>query len=774
MDALGFFGFILAVFSGMYLIEKIFGIGKPRTKSQDYVTTENNSRRTPQRRQPGAARSMRDSAGSRDIKGFSSGDDDDLATFTISFGQTESTSTNKAPGRWIVPGQPVNVASHHIVGGNFYFGGKLKAIDRFGEESSLIDDSLAVQDAPMEYSDSTLGYWPKYLAISPKCRGAYLKWMASGRDNPNTPLGYVFLYFYGIERRVVYESTRKGLVSDTEFQELAWEVRRLLSVYGKNPTFSSYAFRLLEWMKLLRPALVQISSEEIYDHNLRQLFSIMAGKIVRAREPIPASMAYIWLGFTNFVPKTPARRCPDEFKRLFCKLYEGKYGQGMVVKPNKTFVKPYYQPASSSLSNIILKATELPDPTVLGSVSGKLTLLANTATQKLDAYSRYLGKEGNTAKDAEALMLLPDELSGADHAETLFPEFVHWANEIVENHAGLASLQDLWSHLSDEPLDKINKKEMTLIQGVTERTGFGFAPDPRFHHVKPTPDGNIVLFKGGHGDMVSPSNTFNEIGMAIRLGAMVANIDGHVHDAEVRVLQDMIDRNVNLAGPAKASLHAYLTWRLHAPQNMASLKKQLEHLDDKAKEGVSRILVSVALADGKISPDEIKQMEKLYTSLGLDKSMVTSDIHGLTTTRVPPSSEGHTPKSEQPESGFRLDDSVLARHESETEDVQGMLGAIFAEDDPDEAVEDVDAEDTPDDDEDGLDPAHRKLVDQLITRETWPREEFEALCDGLGLMADGALETINDWSFDLVDDPLLEDDDDIFVMLDVAEQIANQ
>ena len=46
------------------------------------------------------------------------------------------------------------------------------------------------------------------------------------------------------------------------------------------------------------------------------------------------------------------------------------------------------------------------------------------------------------------------------------------------------------------------------------------------------------------------------------------------------------------------------------------------------------MLVGVALADGKIDPAEIKQLEKLYGQLGLDKAMVTSDIHSLSSDRL--------------------------------------------------------------------------------------------------------------------------------------------
>lgn len=772
------------VVGAMILVAAIFSAlrdrsGSPKTpKSKGdngrAVYTKN---KTPAQRL--AEREMNSGSDFQNVRGTSLFDDEDgLATFNISYGEVaqEKPSTNQTPGRWVQPGEEVRVQGHVITGGFFYFGGKLRAVDRFGFESALIDDSLDVVQRGCTYSDGTLNYWPKYLSLSPKCRGAFLDWMASERNNPETPLGYVFLYFYGLERRIIHDSKTKGAVTDVEFSSIVDEVRRLLSVYGDKPPFGSYAFRLLEWMKLLRPNLVRITNEEISDHNLRVLFSILAGKLVRDGQKIPPEMAYIWLSFTNYSPRTPARRCPKEFKKLFCHLYNEKYGDGMTVKPNKTMVTPSYQPASSSLPHLNLKATTVPNPLVLGSVSGKLMYLANTATQKLDPYSRYLGKEGTSEKDIEAIMLLPDELSGGTTGENLFPEFTQWAADVIDQRHGVADFSEFWSHLNDEPLEKLNKKQIELIQTVLDKTGFGMAPDPRFHHVKPSPEGKVVLFHGGHGHMKAPSKTFNEVGMSLRLGSMVANIDGHVHDSEVEVLRGLIDNNENLSATAKHSLHAYLTWRMNSPQNNVSLKKQIETLSETAKHQISKLMISVALADGKISPDEIKQMEKLYTSLGLDKTMVTSDIHGLTTSGAVKSPASTAPGKK--ETGFQLDDSVLAHHESETKDVQGILGSIFAENVDDSEDEDddeqVQTETSSVDEDDGLDAPHRKLMETLMTQEKWSREEYEGLCDKLGLMADGALETINDWSFEQVDAPLLEDEDDIYVMLDIAEEIANQ
>ena len=48
-----------------------------------------------------------------------------------------------------------------------------------------------------------LSYWPAYASIPSASRAAYLGWLADGRRFPAAPIGYVFLFFYGLERRTL-------------------------------------------------------------------------------------------------------------------------------------------------------------------------------------------------------------------------------------------------------------------------------------------------------------------------------------------------------------------------------------------------------------------------------------------------------------------------------------------------------------------------------------------------------------------------------------------
>ena len=109
-----------------------------------------------------------------------------------------------------------------------------------------------------------------------------------------------------------------------------------------------------------------------------------------------------------------------------------------------------------------------------------------------------------------------------------------------------------------------------------------------------------------------------------------------------------------------------------------------------------------------------------------------------------------------------------------------MLASIFADEDiADDADEDSGVlSDVPVDDDTahnalvkGLDTTHSQLYQQLISKEVWQREEAEVLCESLNLMINGAIETINDWAFDNVDAPVLDDDDNLVIDFEIVDEL---
>ena len=54
------------------------------------------------------------------------------------------------------------------------------------------------------------------------------------------------------------------------------------------------------------------------------------------------------------------------------------------------------------------------------------------------------------------------------------------------------------------------------------------------------------------------------------------------------------------------------------------------------------------------------------------------------------------------------------------------------------------------------------MLAQLLGRPTWARLEFNSLARSHNLMPSGALDAVNDWAFQLFDDPIVIEQGDQF------------
>ncbi|MDP2716917.1 MULTISPECIES: TerB N-terminal domain-containing protein [Chromatiaceae] len=747
----------------IYFLYKL-GAGKPTSKSSVRTNTRKPVKTYSNNNYSTNARSSVNSESD-------SARDDEFATFTVysSYGREAEKSSNTQKGRWVADDEHLTISGRQMPRGLFYFGGVLNSLSGYGVEPSLVDEKRQALTKSFKsgsdlYTDESLGYWPSYATLSKGCRGAYLDFLASDRSDPTTPVGYVFIYFYGFERRII-ENKTNNTVSDHEFLGIFDEVLRLNSVFNANRSFRGYSANFLELMTLLRPALLEHRAKDIPETNNGLSFKVKLATAIANSQPVNADLALDWLKNTlEYSLKTPARRCEDEFRRLFKIRFRDKFGDGILVKPNKTKLTLSYHAASNGIHSVDLNLEDLPDPSVLKAPLNKLIPIAEQCTEELNSYSRYLGKADTSKHDIAALMLLPKELAN-ESGSPVIGSFKQWAEQIIADQKGLTTVKEFWSH-TGMPLPKnLNKKEIDLLTNLAAKADIGIAPDQRFHLTKFKSDGNIVLFSLGHGAFFESTPAFHEVMLALRLGAMVAAIDGVIALDEERALRRIIEHDDKLSPTEKNSLSAYLTWRLNSPANTAGLSARIEQLNETQIQFLKKFIISIALADGKVDAHEIKQIEKLYTSLGLDKSLVASDIHHLTTTQNGPLS----PQQDisKTKDVFQLDEDILAMHESDTSDAKLMLESIFAVDDEPESEQIIASSSQ----QDSLDMSHKALFDELITKTIWPRKEVHELCSKFNLMVDGAIETINNWAYEKVDAPVLDDDGDIYVDLEIVEEL---
>ena len=672
-------------------------------------------------------------------------------------------------GRWVPPGENVIVAGVDLPGGMIYVGGRLRAPSGI-TAPCLISGQLNVARVG-DYRSRQMGYWPSYADASPNERRAYLNWLSEGRSHPDCDIGYVFLFFYGLERRVIVDS-RDDPSAKEEWPAIIAELRRLLLIYGeKSGSFKRYAGELVSWIEL-DGASGQLYGQPVPDlpktYELPPYLRLALGQAAVDRAPLPAHLALAWVRLGPDINlRTAATRCPDEFERLFIQRYHEVLGSGLVLPKNRTKLKFVYQAASAGLrgATITMGFGDIPDVTALTAPIKKLGEIANQCTDELGSYSRLMGKDPSAASSLEGLLLLP---------ATLWPPAAQaklqgLTNRMRDGRLSLP-LQELLEALGGAGLP-INRARVRGLARALEGDEIGFEPHVLADAKAPREQDTVVLFTQPLLDAVVGSGAeYQTAALTLQLAVAMAHADGDFNEHEVSHLRAEIKGWAHLTPAERRRLQAHLQWLTAAPPTLVGLKKKLEPLPVTAREMLAAFMVTLAQSDGFVSPDEVKFLEKVYKALGVESKRVFSDVHAVGAGGAPVST------AQAEEQGFRLDADRIAALQEDTARVSALLSKIFTDEaastPPPTSAQDLESE--PECEESpllGLDDAHAALLRLLLSRPEWSRLELEDVAADLDLMLAGALEQINEAAFDAFDEPLCEGDDPVTVNTELLEKI---
>ena len=673
--------------------------------------------------------------------------------------------TTHAPGsaprrgaQWFSLSESVSVASVTIPGG-VYVGAQLDAVSpMMGTEPALIVPRLPVNHRRPDVYGQQMDYWPSYSEIPPDARAAYLQWHAAGRPG-GAYIGYVFLFFYGIERRVLVDASEPG-AAVAEVPQLLAEVERLLSLYGHNGSFSSYATDFLATARIVHTTHSISDLEpprERVGWDIPFEVKLAVGARAAANEPIPGEWALAW-ALTNpqIRLRTPATRCPEEFADLFLTRYAATYGDGMLLKPNKTRLRLGYRPASASFSGmeIAVDAGDVPDLTGLTTPTKKLAELVESVTTDLDAFSRHVGRH-EERDSARAVALLPPELA----RRRMPPKLEQILADVGDGHQVVKSAQ-LAGLLGDEPAGKLGKRDTVAIASLLAAHGIGVEPDVRFGPSNFSHHEQALLWRD-EDPGAPPGDGFAAATVLLHFGVAVSASDGEITAAEEQHLESGLEEALDLPEPGRRRLRAHLRWLLAERPGVAGVKARIGALDDGRRAMIARYLLAVAGADGHVSPKEVDVLRRLYGLLGLDPESVHRDLHDLAAAGPVPVVPADADTGDYAIAReVLLDRDRLSAVMTSTKQVSEVLTAVFAEPEPAEAPTPPD-DPRADDGVAGLDPAHSLLLHRLAARPTWPRSDLEAAATDAGLLAAGAIETINEAAFAVSDGPLLEGHDPV-------------
>lgn len=684
------------------------------------------------------------------------------------------------PGTWIAPGNSCVVGSLAIPGGMVYVGTSLRATSG-AVDPCLIDPSLSIAKRG-DFTARDMGYWPSYSEISPTARRSYLEWLADGRRDPEADVGYVFLFFYGLERRAIIDAGSDE-AAQADWPAIAEELRRLLDIYGeKSQSFKRYASELLNWMAASNYPV------DLYNQPLPDLpkglelpvyVRLALGRAAVDGAPVPAHLA---LGWAKLDPstylRTAAERCAPEFDRLFAQKYAEQYGAGIVLPRNRTKLRLVYQAASAGFRGMDVKLSfgDTPDVSALTAPIQKVRALVEETTNALDSYSRFVGKNPNARSALEGLLHLP---------ATLWPQSAQDVLLDLKQRMGegmlAMSFQDLLSKLDAQ--STLTKDKTHALARALESLNIGIEPDVLAGAKLPKADEKVVLFAVPPGESVSRAMpAYQAAALTLQLASAVATVDGEFSAREMSHLRQQVVSWTHLTPNHIRRLLAHLRLLMVAPASLPALKKKLEPLDAHAKEVLATFMATVAQSDGEIAPAEVKMLESVYKALGVDPKRVFSDVHAVAA-KAPalPAPSGSPSVPSAPAAvpaqtaGFKLDAARIAELQRESQEVSALLANIFVDEEaaarPAAEVTSTAAEPTRATGLMGLDEAHSALARLLLQRPTWPRSDLADAAADLELMLEGALLSINEAAFDAYDIPFTEGDDPIEVNAEILEKL---
>ena len=719
-----------------------------------------------------------------------------------------------------------------------YLGSGELSVDGGETEPCLIDPALPVDWDHPDWSGDTIYYLPSFNSLDPRARASYLAWLAHGRRHANVYIGYAFLFYYGLERRLLEDIEDDFDHPDTD--SIVAEIKALLGVYGQSRQFHGYASSLLALVEAVRSISSPLQSVEwspgFRSAEVPPMVRVGLGRCVADGSPTSAQWALSYLRHHPGRPhRTPEERCRDEFDELFIARYSARFGDGITVDPPERPLVLTYRPASSGMRREVSRRVgSLPE---IEAVSGLLNTLRDLAWECIDdleGYSRFLQRWPDSAGNAVAAALLPEELLES-RGGRVFADLSEW---MAEQLAGRSSVSVAWNEIVQRwsmGVDRLLRGDVVLVASLFAKLGVGMEPDVRFGGLVPSPGSNVVLFALPDGATAVPSPGYAAASALVHLAAIVAAADGTISVEERQRLAEHLECGLRLDAAECARLEAHLEYLATGALDTADTMRRVGALAAEQRSEVGVFLVDVAAADGRISPEEVETLMTLFEHLGLSQAELfgllkvraarDGDPGPVAVTQAQPGREWAVPEPPEkaPPAGLPLDSAAIERRLAEDARARALLDSIFADeteledaagsaDEPishDAPPSDADESESPtrrpdqadvnwsataDHDFDhsvlpmpisqvqsagllvwGLDVEHWRLAVALTTEPRWSRVDVEDLARPIGLgMLNGAIDMINEAAIENCDEPLLEGDDPLKLNVYAATRLVEE
>lgn len=689
---------------------------------------------------------------------------------------------------WLPEQDSISIHGLSIGTGGFYTGPSKLNASRQAQEPSFVDQSLAVDMICPDFSGSTLDDCLDYRFIPPSARAGYLHYLAEGRSNASSPIGFVFLYFYGLERRLLVDF-QEGSISKKAFSQALGEVNRLRYLYVNASEFSEYAQRLLDFIKKVYGAPRCPEHVPVFEEGDASLansqFAFELGTFIALGQPIPAYWAYLWLMHDGrYGHRVPMERCPEFFKCLFMQLYSQKCESTLLNCDYMAKVSLIFEALNPSIGNVSI-LTNVPNVIENAAAMAALFHLADECNDALNSYSRFVGQHPSRSNSLAAVALLPAKLA-VDYSFPIVEELSVNIKQNADEHGYLrVDVDDIKEGIVINDDGHSSIASMEALASFLEKKGIGIAPDYRYSQSLPKPSQYLLAY--ALNVEKDPALEFSECYPTALLMMKAAAFIFEDVEALSLAQIDAFHHYMTTAAISEGEqqyLWAHFYWLLSAQEGLSSLRKAAKQLSGSNLQSIQKVLILAASVGGLVTSTVMLRLQQVTEQFGLNAENLYSDIHVAMSEPVlvsigDNSDSGFDIPSEEsastvpsPSSGERpaLNLDVIRQKRQESESVSDLLKDIFdTSDEPVSAsaptiIEPITIE-TGMDSIDGLDSAHFQFLQSVVQADgEMPLAAAEARARELNLMLNGAIDTINEAAFELADAPVLEEDGSLLIL----------
>ncbi|MFQ8431749.1 TerB N-terminal domain-containing protein [Amaricoccus sp. W119] len=616
---------------------------------------------------------------------------------------------NPAPeiNGWLERGEPLMIAGLPV-GGMIHVG---TPPAEGVATASWIDPTLPVARTQPDIAGQGLPEWPRYADLSPAARSAYLRWLATGREDRAFGIGYALLYFQGLERRFFVDDD----TSEAERETILDEALRLRGVVEHSPMARIALDRFIDAGRvvLCRPDLVEPPAGA-GEFGLPLALKVPVGAMIMDGITLTHEWLFSWWSCDRDRKlRTAATRCPADFRALFGLRFVERFPEGLRVRLLWKELRPVYRSAAGAFEHPIdLDAYGGPFPDIadLRDPPTVAQEIADGAMDELERLSRFLGQNPAARGSIIAYAFLPAGLRPY-HASRESELFLAWARERV-GAGGHALLGDLLFRLDGGRAVPSEPERLVDVADALTHLGFGISPDPRKSAGPLDPGELITLSSLGHGAAVERDiATDADGGRLVPLGSAIA-----------RAMAAPSER----AKPAADTPRGGDTRGRGTGERRTAGPAAPAGVEFRAPAGEARRASGIVGLDWT---EVRRRMEAIRKARG--RHPVSLD--GPPSTPPPgASSDAPSATSAGPRPARAIDPSRLA----------------------------------------GLDPATARLAAELVRREHWSELEFEALARRHRVAPGGVCQSLNAWSDKNFGEAIIEKDGDYAVNAAVVDRLA--